>query len=118
MATDPRTIEILLELLAPLPLSVRKMFGEYSVYLDGKVVALVTDDVFSLKLTELRDERLDESMLGPAYPGSKPYWRIPADLLEDREWATSLVARTAELLPPPAPKRPRARAQRSAKADS
>ena len=28
-----------------LPLSARKMFGEYALYLDGKVVALVCDDL-------------------------------------------------------------------------
>lgn len=108
MATDPQTIEIILELLDPLPLTTKRMFGEYAVYLDGTVVAFVTDDVFSLKVAEVQDARLTPELLGEAYPGSKPYWRIPTDLLEDREWATELVQRTFAVLPPPKPKKPKA----------
>lgn len=107
MATDPSTMEIILDLLTPLPLTTKRMFGEYAVYLDGKVVAFVTDDTFSLKVTEVSNGRLTDDLLGPAYPGSKPYWRIPTDLLEDRDWAIELVQRTADVLPLPAPKKPR-----------
>ncbi len=106
-------MEVLLELLDPLPLETKRMFGEYAVYLGGKVVAFVTDDVFSLKVTELTDERLTPDLLGPAYPGSKPYWRIPADLLEDREWATHLIEQTAALLPLPKPKLPGGKARKA-----
>ena len=104
MSTDPQTIEIILELLEPLPLTSKRMFGEYAIYLDGKVVALVTDGVFSLKVCEVTDERLTPELLGEAYPGSKPCWRITTDLLEDREWATDLVQRTWQALPYPKPK--------------
>jgi len=83
------------------------MFGEYAIYLDGKTVAFVTDDVFSLKVTELEDERLTEDLLGEAYPGSKMYWRIPMDMLEDREWAERIVSDTAFVLPAPKPKTPK-----------
>lgn len=40
MATRADTVAHLLDTLRPLPLSARKMFGEYALYLDGKVVAL------------------------------------------------------------------------------
>jgi TfoX/Sxy family transcriptional regulator of competence genes len=39
----------ILDALAPLPLTARKMFGEYAVYLDGVVVALVCDDRLYVK---------------------------------------------------------------------
>ena len=104
MATEQRTIDILFDLLAGLPVSARKMFGEYAIYLDGKTVAFVTDDVFSLKVTSLEDARLTNDLLGEAYPGSKMYWRIPMDMLEDREWAERIVSETAELIPQPKPK--------------
>ena len=51
MGTRSDTIAHLLDALAPLPLSARKMFGEYALYLDGKVVALVCDDQLFLKPT-------------------------------------------------------------------
>ena len=52
MATRQSTIDFLLDQLADLPgVRARKMFGEYALYLDEKVVALVCDDQLFLKPT-------------------------------------------------------------------
>ncbi len=51
MGSRAETIAHLLDALDALPLSARKMFGEYALYLDGKVVALVCDDQLFLKPT-------------------------------------------------------------------
>lgn len=109
MATRADTITLICDLLDPLPITTKKMFGEYALYLDTKVIAFVTGDVLRLKVTSVTDERLTDDLLGEAYPGSKDYWCIEVDLLEDRDWAIDLVQRTAEALPVPPPKKPRKR---------
>jgi TfoX N-terminal domain len=54
MSTSPETIEMLIDSLEALPnVSYRKMFGEYALYCDTKVVALVCDDQLFIKLHTL-----------------------------------------------------------------
>nr|WP_315428518.1 TfoX/Sxy family protein [uncultured Albidiferax sp.] len=53
MASHPSTAEFLLDQLAATgAASVRRMFGEYCVYLAGKPVALLCDNQLFLKPTE------------------------------------------------------------------
>lgn len=40
-------------------------------------------------------------LLGEAYPGSKQYWCLTGDLLEDRDWLRLVVTETAERIAPP-----------------
>lgn len=47
MATRAETIPPILEAIPGA--SARKMFGEYGLYLDGRVVALICDDTLYLK---------------------------------------------------------------------
>ena len=53
MSTTPATIEHMLDTI-PLTLTVKKMFGEYALYLDGVVVAFVCDDTLFIKPTPRR----------------------------------------------------------------
>ncbi len=116
MATSQGTIDYLLEQLVHLgDVTSRKMFGEYAVYYEGKVVAFVCDDQLFLKPTEPGRELLDEVTEGHPYPGSKPYWVIPGDQWEDPEALGALIRATADALPPPAPKKPRKPRQPKAK---
>mgnify|MGYP005609792673 CR=1 FL=1 len=80
MGTAAATIDHLLDTLAPLPLTSRKMFGEYALYLDGKVVALVCDNQFFLKPTDAGKALLDRVKEAPPYPGAKPYYLVDAQL--------------------------------------
>ena len=61
-------------------LTSRKMFGEYALYLDGKVVALVCDDQLHLKPTEAGRGSLGDVTLARPYPGAKPSKEPPAFL--------------------------------------
>jgi TfoX/Sxy family transcriptional regulator of competence genes len=89
----------------------RAMFGEYAVYCDGKVVALVCDDRFFVKPTQAGRAYIGDVVEAPAYPGAKPSFLIE-DRLDDRAWLTELVRVTAAELPPPKPKRPRVKKPR------
>lgn len=111
MATRAETIDFLFDQLSALPnLRSRKMFGEYAVYLDDKVVAFVCDDELFVKPTDEGRAYVEEAAAldeAPAYPGSKLYLRISGDRWEDREWLSELVDLTAAALPAPKPKKPK-----------
>ena len=50
MATTPEFMDYVYGQIAEAGgVSYRKMFGEYGVYLDGKIIALVCDNMFFLK---------------------------------------------------------------------
>src|SRR5690606_6635745 len=86
MAPTSAQLTAILERLEPLPVTARKMFGEYALYLDGRIPAFITDGVLGLKITDYADDRLTPELRAPIYAGSKDYWRIPAELLEDEDW--------------------------------
>jgi DNA transformation protein and related proteins len=89
----------------------RKMFGEYAIYCEGKVVALVCDNQFFVKPTAGGRAAVGAADEAPPYPGAKPYWRI-GDQLDDREWIANLIRVTERELPPPKPKKPKGAAKR------
>lgn len=103
MSTSQSTIDFLLDQLASLPgVRVRKMFGEYALYCEDKVVALVCDNQLFVKITapgrDLVGEHYEE---GEAYPGAKPSMVIGAEEIEDSERLCELIRITAAALPVP-----------------
>jgi TfoX/Sxy family transcriptional regulator of competence genes len=86
----------------------RKMFGEYAIYSDGKVVALVCDDRLFVKPTAGGRSFIGDVIEAPAYPGAKPSFLIE-DQIEDREWLSELIRITARELPEPKPKKKKPR---------
>ena len=88
--------------------SFRKMFGEYAIYCDGKVVALVCDNQFFLKRTAAARAFLGNVVEASPYEGAKPHFLIEEEL-EDQEFASELVRLTACELPAPQPRKPKRR---------
>ncbi len=86
-----------------LDLSYRKMFGEYALYLDGKVVALVCDNHLFVKPTAEGRALLGTVNEQVPYPRGKPHFLIGDDI-DDRELLQRLLALTARALPVPKPK--------------
>jgi TfoX/Sxy family transcriptional regulator of competence genes len=82
----------------------RKMFGEYAVYADGKVVALIADNKLYVKPTEGGRKFIGEVIEAPAYPGAKMSFLIE-DQLDDRLWISKLIEITALEVPEPKPKK-------------
>ena len=110
MGTRKETVAYILDQLAPLPVRARAMFGEYGLYCDEKVVALICDDTLFVKPTAAGPEFFDDLELAPPYPGAKDWYAVSGDRLEHREWLQALIERTAEALPA-ATKRPRTRSR-------
>lgn len=109
MATSQSTIDLILGQLHGLPaVRARKLFGEYALYCDEKVVALVCDNQLFVKITPdgkaLVGERYVE---GRAYTGAKPSMLIDAEEIEDGERLSELFRVTADSLPAPVPGKPR-----------
>jgi TfoX/Sxy family transcriptional regulator of competence genes len=84
-------------------LAFRKMFGEYALYLDGKVVALICDDQLFLKPTPEGREYLGNVSEAPPYPGAKNFFLLSSDL-DDPDRLSEALRVTARALPEPRPK--------------
>lgn len=84
----------------------RKMFGEYALYCDGKVVALICDDQLFVKPTEAGRVFIEDVVEAPPYPGAKMYFLIE-DRCENRAWLSELIKITANELPAPKAKKKR-----------
>jgi len=81
----------------------RKMFGEYAIYCNEKVIALVCDNKLFVKPTEGGKAYIGEAVEAPPYNGAKPYFFIE-DQFEDKEWLGGLIGLTEKELPAPKPK--------------
>lgn len=109
MATDASFIDYLRDQIgAAGAIEFKKMFGEYAVYCDGKVVALVCDDQLFLKPTAAGRAALGSVVEAPPYPGAKPYFLVQ-DRLDDRATMIEAIRLTAAALPAPKPKPAKAR---------
>jgi TfoX/Sxy family transcriptional regulator of competence genes len=84
----------------------RKMFGEFGLYVDGKVVAFACDDSLFVKATAAVAQLQLELPQAPPYPGAKPY-PVADELLDEPDILRRLLLATAALVPEPKPKAPR-----------
>lgn len=80
----------------------KKMFGEYAIYIDEKVVALVCDNQLFVKPTGAGRAMLGSFTEAPPYPGAKPHLLI-TEQLEDQQLVVELMRTTAGGLPAPKP---------------
>ena len=85
----------------------RKMFGEYALYCNGKIFALVCDNEFFVKITAETKALYPELPEKPPYDGAKKYFSV--EDIDNREFLTRLVTATCAALPEPNQKKPRSR---------
>ncbi|WP_284568325.1 TfoX/Sxy family protein [Xanthomonas graminis] len=112
MASDASYVDYVLEQAAlGAALTCKKMFGEYALYLDGKVVAFVCDNQVFVKPTAAGRALLGEVVEQAPYPGGKPHYLIDEGL-EDRTVLQRLLRATAQALPASKPAKAGKRASR------
>ena len=105
MASDQEFIDFVIDQIENAgQITYRKMFGEYGIYADGKIFALVCDNKLFIKPTEGGRAFIREVVEAPPYPGAKPSFLIE-EKLEDRDWISELVRITVKELPEPKPKK-------------
>ena len=98
-----------LEQLEPLNVRARAMFGEYALYCDEKVVALVCDNTVFLKPSPASASLGIHLVPAPPYPRAKDYFVIGEAIIADDEAFRRVIRETAAALPAPQPKAPRTR---------
>ena len=82
----------------------KKMFGEYALYVNGKIVGLICDDKLFIKPTISGRIYIKNIVELPPYEGAKPSFLIE-DRLEDRTWLSELIRITYNELPEPKKKK-------------
>ena len=81
----------------------KKMFGEYGLYLNGKLFASVCDDTLFVKPTKAGRALVPDCLLAPPYPGAKDCLLI--ENVDNRDLLCALAAATCDELPSPKPKK-------------
>lgn len=104
MASRPEFVQYVADQLSGAgTITYRKMFGEYGMYCDGKIFALICDDQLFVKITEAGKGLAPNLEEVPPYEGSKPYLLI--DDIDNRDFLTEFVVKTCKELPMPKPKK-------------
>jgi len=105
MASDQQVVDFIIDQVNPSGrVTYKKMFGEYGLYFDIKLFALVCDNKLFIKPTAAGKAFVGNVMEAPPYPGAKPSFLIE-DKLEDADWLNELIRLTVEELPEPKPKK-------------
>jgi TfoX/Sxy family transcriptional regulator of competence genes len=106
MSSQQSTVDFIVEQMAKAGVvSARKMFGEYGIYCDGKMVALVCDDQLFVKPTVAGRALIGDVTEGAPYKGAKPCFVISAERWDDDEWLAELIRVSTAELPTPVKKR-------------
>jgi ribosomal protein S18 acetylase RimI-like enzyme len=75
------------------------MFGQYALFCDGNMVALICDDQLFIKPTIAGRSHIGVVTERLPYKGAKPYFWISGDHWEDSDWLTQEAARTSMTQP-------------------
>lgn len=101
MASDQKFVDFIIGQIENAgAITAKKMFGEYGVYSDGKIFALICDNKFFIKPTIGGRKFIGDVVEAPPYSGAKPSFLIE-DKIEDREWLSELVRISLQELPNP-----------------
>lgn len=104
MATSQSFVDFVIDQITDAGvITAKKMFGEYALYSDKKVIAFICDNQLLIKPTEQGREYIGDVSEAQAYPGSKMYFLVN-DKIDDTRWLSELVRVTAAALPEPKPK--------------
>ena len=106
MASKPEFVQYIADQLQEAgQITYRKMFGEYGLYCDGKIFAVICNDRLYIKITDAGQKICPNLPKAPPYEGAKNYFLV--EDVEDRDFLTELVTATCAMLPPPKPKKHR-----------
>jgi TfoX/Sxy family transcriptional regulator of competence genes len=105
MPSDKTFLEFILDQIDNAgEITFKSMFGEYGLFSDKKIFALVCDNKLFVKPTEGGRNFIKNVVEAPPYKGAKPSFLIE-DKIDDREWLSELVRITVKELPEPKPRK-------------
>lgn len=116
VATDREFLDYIVEQAAlGDALTFKRMFGEYALYVDDKVVAFVCDNSLFVKAAEGTRHLTQDLPQRPPYPSAKDY-PVADELLDDGDALRTLLLATERALPAAKLKKPKApKPERAAK---
>jgi len=101
MATDQSFVEYVIEQSGlDERITFKRMFGEYGIYIDGKIVAFACDNSLFVKAADATAALTANLPRRPPYPGAKGY-PVADELLDDSEQLHALLVATANAMPEP-----------------
>ena len=101
MATKREFIDFLLDQLKEAGnIKAKHMFGEYGLFSDDKIFALVCDNKLFIKPTDAGRAFIKNVVEAPPYPGAKNSFLIE-EQIDDHIWLSELVTITVKELPAP-----------------
>jgi TfoX/Sxy family transcriptional regulator of competence genes len=105
MASDQNFVNFVIEQIKNAgDITAKKMFGEYGIYAEGKLVGLICDNKLFIKPTISGREFIGNVVEALPYEGAKPSFLIE-DKIEESEWLSELVRISVNELPEPKPKK-------------
>jgi TfoX/Sxy family transcriptional regulator of competence genes len=105
VASDVDFVEFVVDQIDPsLDVRHRKMFGEYGIWSNDKIVILICDNQVFVKPTEAGRAFIGDVVEAPPYPGAKNSFLI-GDQVEDSEWLSELIRISEAELPKPKPRK-------------
>lgn len=100
MASRPEFVQYIADqLISAGMITYRKMFGDYGMYCDGKLFALICDNQLFVKITAAGKRLAPDLETAPPYKGAKPYFLIEG--IDNREFLVEFVKETCRELPVP-----------------
>jgi TfoX/Sxy family transcriptional regulator of competence genes len=101
MASDQNFVDFILEHIENVgEVTAKKMFGEYSIYADGKLFGMICDNKLFIKPTISGRAFIGNVVEAPPYEGAKPSFLIE-EKIEDTKWLSELVKTSLQELPSP-----------------
>lgn len=105
MATDKAFLDYVIEQIdLGERLTHKRLFGEFALYVDEKVVAFVCDNSVFIKPSQAVARLAPDLPQRPPYPGASPY-PVADELLDDSDAIRRLILETAMLMPAPKPRK-------------
>ncbi len=89
----------------------KRMFGEYGLYIDDKVVGFACDNSLFIKPADGTAALTVALPKRPPYPGAKDH-PVADELLDDADALRALLLASHDALPTPKPKMPKAKASK------
>ena len=104
MASDQKFVDFIVgQIQKAGTITAKKMFGEYGIYCNGKIFAVICDNKLFIKPTKAGREFIGNPTELSPYEGAKPSFVID-DKVEDSDWLSKLVRATVKELPESKPK--------------
>ncbi|MFC4211111.1 TfoX/Sxy family protein [Pedobacter lithocola] len=109
MASEQKFVDFIIDQIGfSEQLTSKKMFGEFGLYFDNKLFALICDNKLFIKPTQSGRTYINEVVEASPYPGAKPSFLIE-EKIDDREWLRNLIKVTVDELPEPKLKKNKAK---------